>query len=99
MTLISPSGTLIGGEVLAALSYALFCTSLEPADHPDDNAVRAAVLHTIGSDVNRSCLLQVAQEAGDHPLRYLERISWCRQTVLLTFYRTAMNCVPSARAA
>jgi hypothetical protein len=86
MQLRSPAGTVVGEDVLAALSHALFCTSLEPGDHPGEDRIRAAVLHRLGTDLSSSCLLQVAQEAGDHPLRYAQRMTWCREMVMLVFF-------------
>ncbi|MFD9464592.1 hypothetical protein [Streptomyces sp. NPDC060027] len=86
MRLTTPAGQAVGEDVLTALTYALFCTSLEPSSHPALNRIRGAVLHKLGTDLNGACIRHVAQEAGDNPLRYAERMAWCRQMVLLTFF-------------
>lgn len=89
MDLSTPTGTVIGEEVLAALTSALFCTSLQPSGMPSRDCVRREVLHTLGADFTGWCKAQVAQAATNHPLHYASRMAWCRQMVLLVFFSSA----------
>lgn len=86
MHLSTPAGTVIGEEALTALSSALFCTSLHPADSAGHDCIRREVLHMLGSDLTGHCQARVAQAAVSHPLGYASRMAWCRQMVLLTFF-------------
>ncbi len=63
------------------LAQVLFTTTLQASDHPTEERVRAAVgerLRTAGPD---ACAAQIAQEAGDHPEVYVERMRWALNTV------------------
>jgi hypothetical protein len=63
------------------LAQVLFTTTLQASEHPTDERVRAAIgerLRTIGPD---ACAAHVAQEAGDHPETYRERMHWALYTV------------------
>lgn len=89
MQLRTPAGTVFGEEVLTALSTALFCTLLEPRDMPGEDRIRREVLHVLGTDLAGWSRRQVVRTEADNPQRYASRMSWCRQMVLLVFFRAA----------
>ncbi|MFJ9752955.1 hypothetical protein [Streptomyces chartreusis] len=91
MHLTTPTGTAIGQEALNALSSALFCTSLQPADMPEPDCVRREVLHMLGTDLTGQCKAQVAQATTAHPSHFASRMAWCRQMILLVFFRAACH--------
>jgi hypothetical protein len=68
---------------LADLAEALFASPLQESDRPTPAEVRAAVERQLAA-CHGDCLLCaacVAQEAGDHPERYLDRMRWALATV------------------
>lgn len=67
----------------ADLADALFTSTLQQHDHPSADQVReavAAALACFNGDC-RGCAACVAQEAGDHPEAYEERMRWALATV------------------
>ncbi|WP_370949193.1 hypothetical protein AB5J62_17030 [Amycolatopsis sp. cg5] len=59
------------------LVQALFCSPLPvTADLPVDS-IRAEIESILQAQESSGCLCDVAQEAGDHPESYLDRIRWC----------------------
>ncbi|MFJ9753183.1 hypothetical protein [Streptomyces chartreusis] len=94
MHLTTPAGTAIGQEALNALSSALFCTSLQPADMPDPDRVRREVLHMLGTDLAGQCKAKVVQATTDHPSHFASRMAWCRQMILLVFFSAGCQVPP-----
>lgn len=95
--LSTPAGTVIGEDVLTALSAALFCTSLRPHDMPQPDSIRREVLHMLGTDITGWCKAQIARAAAEHPLSHASRIAWCRQMILLVFFGAAASPRSGAR--
>lgn len=86
MKLMTSSQIVDGVDVLEALARALFCSSIT-TEYPiamDD--VRATVLHHLGVDLAGSCKNEVERAKRDDPVKYVQRMTWCRQMILLVFY-------------
>lgn len=64
---------------------ALFVSSLQPSDHPGQEAVQQAVTAMVLLHGSDGCAGQVAQEFGDHPESARPRMCWCRTTVREAF--------------
>jgi hypothetical protein len=76
---------------VTTIAEVLFCSSLQPSDHPDSDRVRAAVsdcLRTYGGDVN-ACVGELARSYGKDPDCACARMRWCREMA-------ARNLVPVA---
>jgi hypothetical protein len=64
---------------LAAVTELLFCSTLDPDDHPSPDEIRDALVRQLDACHCRIglCLLRVATAAGDHPEAAAERMTWC----------------------
>jgi hypothetical protein len=74
------------GPELGELSALLFCSHLQPSDHPTPEQIRSAIDQTAWA--RPCCAGLLAQEIGDHPETAYARLRWCRQAVL-SAYRPA----------
>jgi hypothetical protein len=75
---------------LTDLAHVLFASPLQEFDHPTSAQVREAVdrvLLACGGDC-ATCAGCVAQEAGDHPEQYLQRMRWARVAVRQAYHPT-----------
>jgi hypothetical protein len=63
------------------LAQVLFTTTLQASEHPTDERVRAAIGERLRTTGPSACAAHVAQEAGDHPEAYAERMRWALTTV------------------
>jgi hypothetical protein len=64
------------------LAQALFTSPLQASRHPDPGQVHAAIDESMRSHGGRaSCAALVAQEAGDHPELYAQRMHWALNVV------------------
>jgi hypothetical protein len=61
----------------------LFCSALQPSDHPTPQQVRAAVLDCLRAhhDEPWQCTAQLAAAYGHHPELACARMRWCLQMV------------------
>jgi hypothetical protein len=75
------------------LASVLFASSLQPSDDPSLDQVRRTVGDRLadGSGGRADYAAYLAQEAGDHPEAYAERMHWALGTVTraYTTYRLA----------
>lgn len=71
------------------LAEILFCCGLQESDHPSAEQVRAAIGDRFGAcgGDRSACVAVVAQEAGDHPETYLQRMRWALTTVSEAYHR------------
>lgn len=72
---------------VADLAELVFCSPLQPSQHPSAQAVRDAVLHSLrlGSDPLAACAAHVASCYGDYPEVACARMRWARSVVLEAF--------------
>ncbi|MFJ4429091.1 hypothetical protein [Streptomyces bobili] len=73
------SGITLCDQVVTIWAQALFCSSLEPSDHPDPVTVCVTVATELAAFEGQlgGCTGAVAQVARDHPELFAERMSWC----------------------
>ncbi len=64
---------------------ALFCSHLQPSDHPSPALVRDTVYAEVFRRREDGCAACVAQECGDHPEAAVERMRWARAAVAEAF--------------
>ena len=64
---------------LHELAEALFVSPLQESEHPTHQQVKDAVEATlVACDGDcRQCAACLAQEAGDHPETFVQRMKWC----------------------
>ncbi|WP_431680159.1 hypothetical protein [Kitasatospora sp. KL5] len=75
-------------------TQALYCSPLRPSDRPTPHTVCQAIVEqlTACSRVPGGCTALIAQDVGDYPTGFPERIAWCQRTadhaytVLLTLH-------------
>jgi hypothetical protein len=73
---------------ISELAQALFASPLQASVRPDPGQVHAAIDESIRSHGGRArCAALVAQEAGDHPDLYADRMRWALSMV----YREACS--------
>jgi hypothetical protein len=68
---------------LCALAHVLFASPVQPSQCASQAAIRSAIeaqLRSVHGDP-APCVQLVAQEAGDHPDLYLDRMRWARTSV------------------
>ncbi|MBG0816967.1 hypothetical protein [Planomonospora sp. ID82291] len=68
---------------MSDLADVLFASALQASDDPSPEQVRAAIedrLRVCRHDI-ADCVACVAQEAGDHPETYRERMRWALHAV------------------
>ncbi|MFD8079954.1 hypothetical protein ACFV3E_46155 [Streptomyces sp. NPDC059718] len=65
--------------VVRVWAQALFCSPLRPQDRPDQRAVCATVIEELAryTRMPGGCAGAVAQQAGDYPELFAERMTWC----------------------
>jgi hypothetical protein len=88
---------------LCALAHVLFASPVQPSQCASQAAVKAAIeaqLRSVHGDP-APCVQLVAQQAGDHPDLYLDRMQWARKSVARAYAdRPAGNAGrPSSAAA
>jgi hypothetical protein len=85
------------GLETAALARLLFAGPLQPSQRPSRAAIRAAVAgqHERCAADQTTALASVAQEAGDHPECYAERMRWAIDCVTRAFPRPADPARPA----
>jgi hypothetical protein len=67
---------------MSDMAHALFTSPLQASVRPDSAQVHAAIDESMRSHGGRaSCSALVAQEAGDHPELYAERMRWALNVV------------------
>ena len=64
---------------------ALFASHLQPSDQPSLALVRDVVYAEVFQRREDGCAACVAQECGDHPDLFAERMAWCRRMVAEAF--------------
>jgi uncharacterized membrane protein len=65
------------------LAEILFCSDLQPSDHPDPVRVRAAISHALRArGTVRACASEMARRFGEDPEGAQARMRWCRTAVL-----------------
>jgi hypothetical protein len=69
------------------LAEVLFCSSMQPSDAADHEAVRAAVAATLTAHAGRvtSCAEQLAESYGKDPEGTCRRMRWSRDLVARVF--------------
>lgn len=72
---------------VAELADVIFCSPLQPSQHPNAQALRDAVLHTLRreNDALAECAAYVAYHYGDHPDESCARMRWARAMVIGAF--------------
>jgi hypothetical protein len=60
---------------------AVFCSCLQPSDHPIREQVSGAIANMARIAGCRGCTAQVAQEFGEHPELAAPRMRWARGLV------------------
>jgi hypothetical protein len=68
-------------DVRIARVEAVFCSCLQPSDHPIREQVAGAIANMARIAGCRGCAAQVAQEFGDHPETAAPRMRWARGLV------------------
>ncbi|MFB4314393.1 hypothetical protein [Actinomadura sp. 21ATH] len=63
------------------LAQVLFTTTLQASEHPTDERVREAIGERLRAGDPARFAACVAQEAGDHPQEYAERMRWALDAV------------------
>ncbi|MFI0348897.1 hypothetical protein [Actinomadura sp. 9N407] len=63
------------------LAQVLFTTTLQASEHPTDERVREVIGRRLRGGEPGRFAAYVAQEAGDHPEAYAERMRWAIATV------------------
>jgi hypothetical protein len=81
----------------AARAEALFVSSVQSSEIPEDAAVRRAVTETFVRLGPRGCAAGVAGEFGDHPEVAVKRMRWAIATVNAVY--TRHHNIASARTA
>ena len=63
-------------------SQALYCSPLRPSDRPTPHNVCQAIMAQLAacSRIPGGCTALVAQDFGDYPDGFPERIAWCQRT-------------------
>jgi hypothetical protein len=75
-------------DVLAAArAEALFASSVQSSQTPQDGEVRQAVAEAFARLGSRGCAADVAGEFGDHPDVAVARMRWAIATVKAVYYR------------
>lgn len=69
----------------ADLAHVLFCTELRAEGTPSPADLRSAIENELREHDSTACRCEVAQEAGDHPDSYRERMRWCLDVVRTAF--------------
>lgn len=69
----------------ADLAHVLFCTQLRAEDTPSADDLRSAIEAELRLHDPTYCRCEVAQEAGDHPDSYHDRMRWCLDAVRSAF--------------
>lgn len=69
------------------LAELVFCSNLQPSQHPTPHAVRAVVLGYLSRDTDplAECAAQVASCYGKDPEGTCERMRWARSVAMATF--------------
>ena len=72
---------------VADLAEVVFCTHLQPSEHPTPLAVRNAVLKNLrrSHDSLEDCAAHLATCYGDDPEGTCERMRWARSVAITTF--------------
>jgi hypothetical protein len=63
------------------LAQVLFTTTLQASEHPSDERVRQAIGTRLRDGDPARFAAYVAQEAGDHPEAYAQRMRWALDAV------------------
>ncbi len=69
----------------ADLAHVLFCTELRAEGTPSPDDLRSAIEAELRLHDPTACRCEVAQEAGDHPDSYRDRMRWCLNAVRAAF--------------
>lgn len=89
------------GLEMSAFAQLLFTCPVQPSEHPSPAAIRMAVhaqFRRFGGDLT-ACLAAVAQQAGDHPDCYAERMRWAIRSVDCAYARQPGGRAAVSRAA
>lgn len=72
-------------DVRVARVEALFCSTVQPSEHPDRFQVKESISAMIRVHGSHGCACQVAAAFGDHPDTAAARMRWARQTVTAVY--------------
>jgi hypothetical protein len=75
----------VKAEDLAWRAEALFCSPLQPSEHPSPEVIQAAIVEAVLGWRLALCAPCVAQEFGDHPEQAVARMRWARSAVRFAF--------------
>jgi hypothetical protein len=79
MTYVEPSAAL----TLDAIAAALFCSPLQPSDHPGTGRIRDVLQDVTSREGGvTACIADMALCYGDHPEESAARVRWCRSLVV-----------------
>lgn len=72
---------------VADLAELVFCTHLQPSEHPTPQAVRNAVLKNLrrAHDSLKDCAAHLATCYGEDPEGTCDRMRWARSVAITTF--------------
>jgi bacterioferritin-associated ferredoxin len=73
--------TVMALDVRIARVEAVFCSCLQPSDHPIREQVQGAIANMARITGCRGCTAQVAQAFGEHPELAAARMRWARNLV------------------
>jgi uncharacterized membrane protein len=86
----STAGPPAAAMAIADLAEILFCSDLQPSQHPTAAEVRAAVAGCLRSyGAVDACACELAHRYGEDPETACSRMRWCRRTVAEAFARSA----------
>lgn len=79
----------------AVRAEALFASTLQMSQGPEDAEVRAAVTVTLRRIGVQGCVARLATEFGDHPETATKRMTWALRTIRHAY---AQSCTPEVFA-